>query len=44
MPMRTVIAAVAFVLIAPSVKAETIEQRFEPCLACHGQTQWEADA
>jgi cytochrome c553 len=37
MPMRTVIAAVAFVLIAPSVKAETIEQRFEPCLACHGE-------
>jgi cytochrome c553 len=36
-PMRKLIAALAFVLIATSVSAETIEQRAAPCFACHGE-------
>ena len=35
--MRKTIAALAFVLIASSVRAETIEERAAPCLACHGE-------
>src|SRR6266581_4915261 len=34
--MRKAIATLAFVLFASSAKAETIEQRAAPCLACHG--------
>jgi len=35
--MRKIIAALAFVLIASSVGAATIEERAAPCLACHGE-------
>ena len=35
--MRTRIAALAFAFIATSASAQTIEQRIEPCLACHGE-------
>jgi cytochrome c553 len=35
--MRKIITALAFVLIASSATAETIEQRTVPCLACHGE-------
>jgi cytochrome c553 len=35
--MRKIIVALAFALIASSGKAETIEQRAAPCLACHGE-------
>ena len=35
--MRKTIAALAFVLIASSVRAETIAERAAPCLACHGE-------
>src|SRR5690349_20088384 len=36
-PMRRIITALAFALIATSANAETIEQRIVPCLACHGE-------
>ena len=35
--MRNVIAALAFVLMASAGRAETIEERAAPCLACHGE-------
>ena len=35
--MRKTIAMLAFVLVAASANAETIEQRIVPCLACHGE-------
>jgi cytochrome c553 len=35
--MRELIAALAFVFIASSVTAETIQERAAPCLACHGE-------
>src|SRR5450631_655954 len=35
--MRKRITALAFVLLASSASAETIEQRAAPCLACHGE-------
>jgi cytochrome c553 len=35
--MRKIIMALAFVAIASSVNAETIEERAAPCLACHGE-------
>jgi cytochrome c553 len=35
--MRKTITALAFVWIATSANAETIEQRIVPCLACHGE-------
>jgi cytochrome c553 len=35
--MRKIIAAFAFVLIAPSATAETLEQRAAACFACHGE-------
>jgi cytochrome c553 len=35
--MRTIIAAVALVLIAFSARAETIEERAATCFACHGE-------
>ncbi len=35
--MRKVTAALAFVLAASSVHAETIAERAAPCLACHGE-------
>src|SRR6202158_2769886 len=35
--MRRLIAALAFVLIACSVRAETIEERAAACFACHGE-------
>jgi cytochrome c553 len=35
--MRKIIAALTFALIASSGRAETIEQRAAPCLACHGE-------
>jgi cytochrome c553 len=35
--MRGTIAALAFALIASSVRAETIEGRAAPCFACHGE-------
>jgi cytochrome c553 len=35
--MLKTIAALAFVLIASTVKAETIEQRAVACFACHGE-------
>jgi cytochrome c553 len=34
---KTIITALAFALIASSGKAETIEERAAPCLACHGE-------
>jgi cytochrome c553 len=36
-PMRSLIAAVTFVLLAWPVGAETIEEHAAPCLACHGE-------
>jgi cytochrome c553 len=36
-PMRKIIAALAFALIASMARAETIEERTVPCLACHGE-------
>jgi cytochrome c553 len=36
-PMRKIIAALAFALIASLGKAETIEERVAPCFACHGE-------
>jgi cytochrome c553 len=35
--MRKIIAALAFTLIASLGKAETLEERAAPCLACHGE-------
>src|SRR5580704_16659543 len=35
--MRKTIVALAFALIASSVRAETIEERAVPCFACHGE-------
>jgi cytochrome c553 len=35
--MRKIIAALALTLMASSVRAETIEERAAPCLACHGE-------
>ncbi len=35
--MRKITAALAFVLAASSVNAETIAERAAPCLACHGE-------
>src|SRR5580693_8148794 len=35
--MRKIIVALLLVLIASSGRAETIEERFAPCLACHGE-------
>jgi cytochrome c553 len=35
--MRKIIAALAFVFMASSASAETIEERAAPCLACHGE-------
>ena len=35
--MRKTMTALAIALIATSAGAETIEQRIEPCLACHGE-------
>jgi cytochrome c553 len=37
MPMRKTITALAFASTALSANAETIEERFAPCLACHGE-------
>jgi cytochrome c553 len=37
LPMRRTIAALALVLIASAARAETIEERAAPCLACHGE-------
>jgi cytochrome c553 len=36
-PMRKIITALAFALIASIARAETIEERAAPCLACHGE-------
>jgi cytochrome c553 len=35
--MRKLIAALAFVFVASSASAETIEERAAPCLGCHGE-------
>src|SRR6202158_189192 len=35
--MRKIVAALAFALIASSGRAETLEERAAPCLACHGE-------
>jgi len=35
--MRKIIAALAFVFMASSASAETLEERAAPCLACHGE-------
>src|SRR6202790_1410671 len=35
--MRKIIAVLAFVLIASSASAETIEERAATCFACHGE-------
>jgi cytochrome c553 len=35
--MRRILAALAFALIASSVRAETIAERAAPCFACHGE-------
>jgi len=36
-PMRKIVAALAFAFIGFSARAETIEERAAPCLACHGE-------
>jgi cytochrome c553 len=36
-PMRKTIAALAYLVVASSVSAETIQERAAPCLACHGE-------
>src|SRR3977135_3085963 len=36
-PMRKTTVALAFILIASSAAAETIEERAAPCFACHGE-------
>ena len=35
--MRNLIAALAFVLVASTASAATLEERIAPCLACHGE-------
>lgn len=35
--MRKITAALAFVLIASAVRAETLEERAAPCFGCHGE-------
>ena len=35
--MKKIMTALALVVIASSVRAETIEQRTAPCLGCHGE-------
>jgi cytochrome c553 len=35
--MRKIMTALALAVLASSVRAETIEERFAPCLACHGE-------
>src|ERR1022692_2941769 len=35
--MRKMVAALALILIASVARAETIEERTAPCLACHGE-------
>src|SRR5260370_32746844 len=35
--MRKIVAALALALIASSGRAETLEERAAPCLACHGE-------
>src|SRR5947209_4200975 len=35
--MRRMITALAFALIASLARAETLEERAAPCLACHGE-------
>src|SRR5438270_8066400 len=35
--MRRVIAGLAFAFIASTARAETMEERAAPCLACHGE-------
>src|SRR3954451_23941266 len=35
--MRKTISTLAFVLVACSANAETLEDRIAPCLACHGE-------
>jgi cytochrome c553 len=35
--MRTIIAVLAFAVLAAVARAETIEQRAAPCFACHGE-------
>jgi cytochrome c553 len=35
--MRKIVAAFAFALIASCVRAETLDERAAPCLACHGE-------
>jgi cytochrome c553 len=37
LPMRRLIAGLAFVLLAGPAQAETIEQRAVACFACHGE-------
>jgi cytochrome c553 len=36
-PMRSLVAALMFASLVWPVKAETIEERAAPCLACHGE-------
>src|SRR5260370_24360121 len=36
-PMHKIVAALAFAFIGFSARAETIEERAAPCLACHGE-------
>src|ERR1700737_4693632 len=36
-PMRKIIVALALALVASSGRAETLEERAAPCLACHGE-------
>src|SRR5713226_4134388 len=36
-PMRKIVAVLALALIASSGRAETLEERAAPCLACHGE-------
>lgn len=35
--MRKTIAALAFVLLGSSARAETLQERFAPCFDCHGE-------
>src|SRR3954451_12774134 len=36
-PMRKMVAALAFALIASAAAAETLQERAAPCLGCHGE-------
>src|SRR3954469_8754550 len=36
-PMRKMVAALAFALIASPAGAETLQERAAPCLGCHGE-------